>query len=86
MSYIGQPKKGFSVVAYNQQKLKGPPMTHKQELEMRLNDLQLKLAEERACLSPVQLYIDDLQLTIGYVERQIKFIFRTEAKHAAETQ
>lgn len=72
MSYIGQPKKGFSVIAYNQQKLKGPSMTIKQELEMRLSDLQLKLAEERALASPVQLYIDDLQLTIGHLERQLK--------------
>lgn len=49
-------------------------MTIKQELEMRLSDLQLKLAEERALASPVQLYIDDLQLTIGHVERQLMAI------------
>lgn len=47
-------------------------MTIKQELEIRLADLQLRLAEERALASPVQLYIDDLLLTIGHVERQLK--------------
>lgn len=55
-------------------------MTLRQELEERLTDLKSKLAEEEGCLSPVQLYIDDLKLTIGYCERRLKECMRTERK------
>lgn len=47
-------------------------MTHQKELQLRLSDLNLKLAQEQALPNPVQLYIDDLKLTIVWVERQLK--------------
>lgn len=47
-------------------------MTLRQELELRLSDLKSKLAEEKACLNPVLLYIDDLNTSIRYCERRIK--------------
>lgn len=55
---------------------KGPQMSKAliRELELRLSDLKAKLAEEKASLSPVPLYIDDLNLTIGYVERQLQAV------------
>lgn len=55
---------------------KGPTMSKAliNELEIRLADLKAKLAEEKASLNPVPLYIDDLNLTIGYVERQLQAV------------
>lgn len=42
------------------------------ELEIRLADLKLKQSIEMASLSPGELYLDDLKLTIGYVEKGLK--------------
>lgn len=44
------------------------------ELELRLVDLKAKQSEELASLSPVQLYLDDIALTIGYCERRLKAV------------
>lgn len=50
----------------------GPTMTHKQELELRLNDLLDKKATEERELVPSEVYLSDLAITIGYVQRQLK--------------
>lgn len=47
-------------------------MTHKQELELRLNDLLDKKATEERELEPSEVYLSDLAITIGYVQRQMK--------------
>ncbi len=55
-------------------------MTHAQELQMRLDDLRLKLEQEQKEIIPSELYIADLLVTIGWIERQLSFIIKTEHK------
>ena len=42
------------------------------ELELRLSDLLAKKAAEEKELSPNSLYLEDLAVTIGYVNMRLK--------------
>jgi hypothetical protein len=44
----------------------------RKELTERLADLKLKQAAELASLSPSQTYLDDIAVTISYIEKRLK--------------